>query len=539
MLISFSLRNFKSFKNETILEMMPERSKSKNNCIRNDCLRIAEIYGNNASGKSNLIEGLKTLKTLVTDPYFCGSESLTNWESKKSTIEGRITSFRIEFSVESRVYIYELGVSSEIPKDIDERPSKVFFIYPMQYERLSFYDTKYEPYKDGSVSITRIFEHDPRNLIAYLESENRPSRRWHKTKHHYCPLLNERRQLIHQIKVCNSTDYTYNINLEKNLGKSDENINEIIRKRARNNQQRFTLRKKIDRNLLDLKRWIFTSSSPYIPLLLQSDLRWDVKEKYDEHQQAFMNDVRDWFSSKLVILGTSDIYLPSDDETFRSLSEIMHDMDLGIEDIEWRKINSIIARKIIDSLSEEYRLIILNKNEINQNGLYKSSIIKTQNGIYRYTSDNKKWKLEELYPKHLDHSVRELFSESDGTVRMIELSSILIPTNEEIVFVVDELDRRLHPLLTRKIIESFLSDCSKFKQLIITTHETEILTTDLFRKDEIWFVQKDGNSSWICSLDELSCINYNKRLERLYLENEILPKNPNISSYQHRYPWED
>lgn len=88
--------------------------------------------------------------------------------------------------------------------------------------------------------------------------------------------------------------------------------------------------------------------------------------------------------------------------------------------------------------------------------------------------------IEMLTPVHRD-GAGNLCSESDGTVRVIEMASML----------------------------------------------TGILTTDLFRKDGIWFVQKDRSCSRLESLDMMPGIYHNKRLERLYLEDRVLPGVPN------------
>lgn len=59
--------------------------------------------------------------------------------------------------------------------------------------------------------------------------------------------------------------------------------------------------------------------------------------------------------------------------------------------------------------------------------------------------------------------------------------------------VVDELDAKLHPLLTKKIIEMFHSPeiNKKGAQLIFATHDTNLLGCDCFRRDQIWFTEKD------------------------------------------------
>ena len=70
--------------------------------------------------------------------------------------------------------------------------------------------------------------------------------------------------------------------------------------------------------------------------------------------------------------------------------------------------------------------------------------------------------------------------------------------------IIDELDRNLHPELSRKLLEVFF-DMSKNidSQLIVTTHESSLLDLTLLRRDEIWFTEKnsDGESN-VYSLEE-------------------------------------
>jgi AAA15 family ATPase/GTPase len=56
---------------------------------------------------------------------------------------------------------------------------------------------------------------------------------------------------------------------------------------------------------------------------------------------------------------------------------------------------------------------------------------------------------------------------------------------------VDELDSRLHTRITKKLIELFNHKKNKKAQLIFTSHDVNLLNKDLFRRDQIWFTEKD------------------------------------------------
>lgn len=92
-------------------------------------------------------------------------------------------------------------------------------------------------------------------------------------------------------------------------------------------------------------------------------------------------------------------------------------------------------------------------------------------------------------------SIEFQFSEeSCGTQRLMELLPILADAESgERVYVVDELDRKLHPALSRLFVETFIDRCEKTSrtQLIFTTHDTHLMDLGLLRRDEIWFLEKD------------------------------------------------
>lgn len=122
----------------------------------------------------------------------------------------------------------------------------------------------------------------------------------------------------------------------------------------------------------------------------------------------------------------------------------------------------------------------------------------------------------------IDFNVDE---ESEGTQRLIHLIPALLDLKEQNgkVILLDELDRRLHPLLSRLFVKAFL-DCNesnKKSQLIFTTHETSLLDLDLLRRDEIWFVEKDpSGASHIYSLAEFK-IRPDLKIEKGYLNGRF------------------
>lgn len=90
-----------------------------------------------------------------------------------------------------------------------------------------------------------------------------------------------------------------------------------------------------------------------------------------------------------------------------------------------------------------------------------------------------------------------LEEESLGTVQMFMMSPLLyyVFKDGKTLFV-DEIDKSLHPILVEHIIKLFLDKNinSKNAQLIANTHDTNLLNLDIFRRDDIWFTERDVSS---------------------------------------------
>ena len=96
--------------------------------------------------------------------------------------------------------------------------------------------------------------------------------------------------------------------------------------------------------------------------------------------------------------------------------------------------------------------------------------------------------------------------ESNGTMKMFHLFDFFMDALKKgMVLFVDELDAKLHPILTRYIINLFHNSEKNIGngQLIYSTHDTVNLNKETFRRDEIWFAEKDKNGiSEIYSLSD-------------------------------------
>lgn len=122
-----------------------------------------------------------------------------------------------------------------------------------------------------------------------------------------------------------------------------------------------------------------------------------------------------------------------------------------------------------------------------------------------------------------------LQDESAGTLKMFalypELQEVL---NHGGVFFIDELNARLHPLLVRNFILTFLNleNNVNHAQLVFTTHDTWQLSNRLLRRDEIWFTEKneDGLSTLYSLADFIDEDGSRIRKDESYEKNYLLGK---------------
>lgn len=92
----------------------------------------------------------------------------------------------------------------------------------------------------------------------------------------------------------------------------------------------------------------------------------------------------------------------------------------------------------------------------------------------------------------------EFHDESQGTQKLFALAGPLLDIiRNGKILVIDELDRSLHPLLVRQIINTFQDPAinEHGAQLFFTTHDTSLLDHQLLRRDQIWLTEKNPDQS--------------------------------------------
>ena len=308
-----------------------------------------------------------------------------------------------------------------------------------------------------------------------------------------------------------------------------------------------------DREVVDEKLTIISSYSEKILYLrkgneisfpddtkLKEDKRLQFVAEGTRENQLFLttstdqkiknfSPIYDWFKHSLVLISPNSPFLglgqliQENNPLNSSVHDALSQLDTGITrlggiDIAPENIQMPIEvkAKLLEDLSDDGsvtigRNIILSK----KNG----TLVAQRLVAYHQTIDGNEIGFE---PHH----------ESEGTLRMIELLPGFLNLNKHDnskVYVVDELDRCLHSIMTRTLIEKYLQSCSPTirSQLLFTTHDILLMGQDILRRDEIWVTERDKQGgSHLISLGEYKDIRYDKDIRKSYLKGSFggIPK---------------
>lgn len=165
-------------------------------------------------------------------------------------------------------------------------------------------------------------------------------------------------------------------------------------------------------------------------------------------------------------------------------------LDLGNPNFE-RFINNRVSLKILSD--ENYKKELLKFIKTFDSGI--EGIRTTPDSIEAVKSNNGIIDIEVLHRgENGELNALPFYLESNGTRKMFHLFDFFMDALKNgMVLFVDELDAKLHPLLTRYIINLFHNSQTNIGngQLIYSTHDTVNLNKETFRRDEIWFAEKD------------------------------------------------
>lgn len=381
MLHQFTFSNFKSFKEETTLDLIASSITEHSQDVANDCydervLKVAAIYGANASGKSNVLKAFGFMRDYILLSFFNSKDievesSNLQLDSFRFDNSNNPSSFEALFSISEDIYQYGF----------------IFNNNQVQEEFLYIRDKKSKAEKF--------------NILFYREGNK----------------LSD---------VANDL---------KQISKLSANI--------------------LNPNILFLS----FAANLDIPIA-RKIYNWFISTRVMDYGQD--SSERRMFSPKYSPI----VKLLKDEKQKEALTKFVKAIDLGIEGFD------LIENELLSPTGSEksYQIITHHKN-IDDNSLVSVP----------------------------------LSNESSGTKKMI---SLFIPISEALqegkLLFIDELDAKLHPLLIRYLLILFHTkeNNPKNAQLVFATHDVFTLDKSNFRRDEIWFVDKDENGvSELYSLD--------------------------------------
>jgi AAA15 family ATPase/GTPase len=120
-----------------------------------------------------------------------------------------------------------------------------------------------------------------------------------------------------------------------------------------------------------------------------------------------------------------------------------------------------------------------------------------------------------------------LRQESDGSQRAIDLLPAIIESSypeTKKVYIIDEIDRSLHILVTHSLLKNYLSNCSTDtrSQLLFTTHDVLLMDQDLLYLDERWIAERNATGgSNLISLREYKDTKHDKDIRKSYLRGKL------------------
>jgi len=174
------------------------------------------------------------------------------------------------------------------------------------------------------------------------------------------------------------------------------------------------------------------------------------------------------------------------------LINILKASDFNISDLELKEKEVIITPEM-EQMIHASPLPEEAKQEMVKKGKFTNAEL-----LFKHQTDNGIFELNEGY-------------ESRGTMRFMGMAVILKQLIEENrVVYIDEVETSLHYELLSYFIKVFLANCNKSSQLIMTTHDINLLNEDFIRRDSVWFTDK--NSFGETQLTRLSSLGLHKNL---------------------------
>ncbi len=249
-----------------------------------------------------------------------------------------------------------------------------------------------------------------------------------------------------------------------------------------------------------------------------------VSQKVDNFRPLY-----DWFKDTLELVAPDSRFEPFEqflDEKhplFATMNKMLPQLDTGICHLGGDELpfeNIPLPESVKSRLQEDIKegmTVRLMAEPINERFI-----------VTRKGGDLIAKKLVTFHPKADGTEAKfEMRQESDGSRRVIDLLPAFLELSSQAaskVYIIDEVDRSLHTLLTRKLLEAYLANCSTDTrtQLLFTTHDVLLMDQQLLRRDEMWVAERNANGvSNLLSFSEYKDVRYDKNIRKSYLQGRL------------------
>ncbi len=223
--------------------------------------------------------------------------------------------------------------------------------------------------------------------------------------------------------------------------------------------------------------------------------------------------IQNWFKDQINMLsGTTENTLRYTAERFltnplfkQRIIDFIQLVDFGIEDIhvEERVLGNILPKVSTSTKYPKLNYLFEELQEELKKAITESGAKNTEPKRIDITSYHKKY---DEAMNLIDLAELKFRMESAGTQLLFALLGPWFDTLEQgSILIIDEFGSSLHTKLSVELIKMFQSSMNTSAQLIFASHDTNLLRNDLFRRDQIWFVEKDGQTG---SSDLYSLVEY-------------------------------
>ena len=247
-----------------------------------------------------------------------------------------------------------------------------------------------------------------------------------------------------------------------------------------------------------------------------------VSQKVDTFRPVY-----NWFKNRLELIapdsrfGPFELFVDEDNPIYSDINMILPILDTGISHIGGEEIpleNGPFPEMVKNDLQEN----------VGDDSIMKFVYLKDRFIAVRNSGKLVVKKLVAYHSKSDGSEAKfEMQQESDGSQRVIDLLPAFLDMsspNCKKTYIIDEIDRSLHTLLTRQLIEAYLSNCSieSRSQLLFTTHDVLLMDQQLLRRDEMWVAERDvyGVSNLI-AFSEYKDVRYDKDIRKSYLQGRM------------------